>query len=296
MIDQLRQIAIFSKAIDHGSFRGAARDLRLSPSVVSHHISQLEEELGCALLYRSTRKLALTREGERLLACAHEMLAAAEYGVSAVSSSIRKVTGELRLTIPSVLNRSPLTDFIAEFSMKYPSIKLQLDYSDTRQGIIEGGYDIAIRMGIHSRPSATTRKLFSVKRCLIASRAYVQSRAKVTEPQQLLDWDWLELSPVQHIKPTFHKSGKKPVTLKPIAHIAVNDAQALYRFAHSGAGLAVVPEFLATEGFASDEVVSVLPDWSLNSIDVFAAWPSNVPKHGLVKLLVEELSKGKLTQ
>ena len=70
MIDQLRQMAIFTKTIDHGSFRAAARDLRLSPSVVSHHISQLEEHLGVALIYRSTRKLTLTREGERLL-CAN---------------------------------------------------------------------------------------------------------------------------------------------------------------------------------------------------------------------------------
>ncbi|MGI9502636.1 MAG: LysR family transcriptional regulator, partial [Geminicoccaceae bacterium] len=78
MIDRLRQMAIFAKTIDHGSFRGAARELRLSPSVVSHHISQLEEHLGVALIYRSTRKLTLTREGERLLAATRKMLEAVE--------------------------------------------------------------------------------------------------------------------------------------------------------------------------------------------------------------------------
>ena len=74
MIDQLRQMAIFAKTIDHGSFRGAAKELRLSPSVVSHHISQLEEHIGVPLLHRSTRKLRLTPEGERLLAAARNML------------------------------------------------------------------------------------------------------------------------------------------------------------------------------------------------------------------------------
>ena len=296
MLDQLRQIAIFAKTIDHGSFRCAARELRLSPSVVSHHISQLEEHLGCALLYRSTRKLALTREGERLLASAHQMPVVAQHGISEVSNAASRPTGELRLTTPSVLNQSYLTDLIAAFSMKYPGIKLSLDYLDVRQGIIEGGYDIAIRMGANLKPSTSTQKLFSVERRLIASSAYVKNRPRVTAPQELLDWDWLELSPVQHIKPTFRRSANKQVTIKPTAHIAANDAQALYRLARSGAGLAVVPEFLTEAGIKSGDVEYVLPDWSLDPIDVFAVWPSNAPKHGLIRLLIGELSKGKSAQ
>jgi DNA-binding transcriptional LysR family regulator len=78
MIDRLRQMAIFAKTIDHGSFRGAARELHLSPSVISHHISQLEDHLGVALIYRSTRKLTLTAEGKRLLIATHKMLDAVE--------------------------------------------------------------------------------------------------------------------------------------------------------------------------------------------------------------------------
>ena len=78
MIDRLRQMAIFAKTINHGSFRGAARELKLSPSVVSHHISQLEEHLGVALIYRSTRKLTLTKEGQRLLTATRNMLEAVE--------------------------------------------------------------------------------------------------------------------------------------------------------------------------------------------------------------------------
>jgi DNA-binding transcriptional LysR family regulator len=290
MIDHLRQLAIFAKTIDHGSFRGAASELRLSPSVVSHHISQLEEHLGVALLYRSTRKLALTREGERLLVSAQQMITAAEQGLLDLSSTANKPTGELRITTPSVLTQSHLTDLIASFSMQYPGIKLSLDYSDVRQEIIEGGYDIAIRMGPKQKSSASTKKLFSVKRRLVASRSYLANHPKVTKPQDVVDWDWLELSQLNHLKPTFHKSGHDKVVIKPVAHVSANEAQALYRLARSGAGLAIVPEFLAHEGVKSGEVEFVLPDWTLDPIDVFAAWPSNAPKNGLIKLLVRELS------
>lgn len=68
MIDQLRAMAIFQVVAELGSFRGAARKLNLSPSVISHHITQLEEQLGLPLLYRSTRRMSLTDAGTELLA------------------------------------------------------------------------------------------------------------------------------------------------------------------------------------------------------------------------------------
>ena len=110
MIDRLRQMAIFAKTIDHGSFRGAAKELHLSPSVVSHHISQLEEHLGVALIYRSTRKLTLTREGDRLLAATRTMLEAVENELQTLSAGANVPSGELRITAPSVLSKSSFTD------------------------------------------------------------------------------------------------------------------------------------------------------------------------------------------
>lgn len=290
MLDQLRQIAIFAKTIDHGSFRGAARELQLSPSVVSHHISQLEEHLGVVLVYRSTRKLALTREGERLLASTLPLLDAVENVVSELSSTASTPSGELRLTIPAVLIQSKFSELLAEFSMKYPAIKLTLDYSDERKDLIAGGHDIAIRMGIQAKSSAQTRILFQVERRLIASTQYLKSRPKVTRPEQLEQWDWLELSPVRHIKPTFSNAKKATVSLKPAAHIAANDALALYNMAKAGAGLAIVPGFFATDDIQRGVVQEVLPRWHLAPINVYAAWPANAPKNGLIKLLVNELS------
>jgi DNA-binding transcriptional LysR family regulator len=289
MLDQLRQIAIFAKTIDHGSFRGAARELRLSPSVVSHHISQLEEHLGVALIHRSTRKLALTREGEQLLASTRHLLEAVDNVFSELSDSTGIPSGEIRITTPSVLIQSHLTDLLASFSMDYPQVKLSLDFTDVRQDLIDGGLDIAIRMGIQAKKSATSRILFQLRRRLVASKAYLEHRPKVSSPEDLLDWDWIELSPVHHIKPTFRKSKSRPIIIKPKAHISTNDAVAMYRLARAGAGLAVVPEFLAEEDVAAGLVEYVLPSWALESIDVFATWPANAPRHGLIKLFINEI-------
>lgn len=290
MLDQLRQIAIFAKTIDHGSFRGAARELDLSPSVVSHHISQLEEHLGVVLIYRSTRKLALTREGEQLLASTQQMLEAVEGVFSEISSSASSPSGELRITTPSILIHSQLNDLIAAFSIKYKNIKLTLDFTDARRDMIGEGFDVAVRAGIKTKRSSTARKLFKVERRLIASQSYLKNRPKVTKPEDLLDWDWIELAPVKHVKPTFRKSKSQQVTIKPNAHIMANDALANYRLARSGAGLAIIPEFMAVEGISSGTVKYVLPDWKLEPIEIFATWPSNAPKHGLIKLFIDEIS------
>jgi len=294
MLDQLRQVAIFAKTIDHGSFRGAARELKLSPSVVSHHISQLEEHLGVALLYRSTRKLALTREGEQLLASTHSMLEAVEGAFSEISNTAGSASGELRITTPAIFIQSHLTDLIASFSMEYPGIKLMLEFSDERQDLIAGGHDIAIRAGSQTESAAVTRQLFQMQRRLVASKKYLKGRTKIKSPEDLKDLDWIELTPIRHIKPSFQKSGSKKISIKPNAHISVNDALALYRFARSGAGLAVVPEFLAEEGIAAKVIEYVLPTWKIEPINIFATWPSNAPKHGLIKLFVNYISEQKL--
>lgn len=291
MIDQLRQMAIFAKAIDHGSFRGAATALRLSPSVVSHHIAQLEEHLGVALIYRSTRKLTLTREGERLLVATRKMLNAAEGELLHLSASASVPSGELRMTAPSVLSQSAFMEQIAAFSRAYPRIQLSLDFSDTRRDMIENGFDFAIRMGTSSSNSATSRKLFRVKRKLIASSAYVAARPTANKPDELMDWDWLALSPAQNIPLVFQNKQAGKITLKPEARLFTNDAQALYQLARAGAGLAMVPDFLAEKDITAGAVKHILSDWQLSTLDVYAIWPANAPKHGLIHLVLDAFNQ-----
>ena len=291
MIDRLRQIAIFAKAIDHGSFRAAARVLRLSPSVVSHHVSQLEDHLGVALIYRSTRKLTLTREGDRLLAASHKMLAAVEQELLDLSGAANIPRGELRLTLPSVLSQSPLTERVAAFARACPRVKLSLDFSDMRREMIEDGVDIAVRMGPKARNSATTRKLFQVKRKLMAATRYLADKPAVDEPHALLSWDWLALTPALRVPLTFHAPDGGQVTLKPEAQFFINDAHALYQLVRAGAGLGTLPDFLAREDVAAGRVQYVLPEWQLRPIDVYAEWPANAPKHGLIRLALDALSQ-----
>src|SRR5262245_62935400 len=115
MLDQLKALAVFAKVVECASFREAARALGLSPSVVSHHVAALERGLGQALLYRSTRRLALTPEGEALYGAARAMVDAAERGLDAAGAHGGEPAGSLRVTAPAMLAETEFCGDIAAF-------------------------------------------------------------------------------------------------------------------------------------------------------------------------------------
>jgi len=283
----LRQIAIFAKTVDHGSFRAAAKALELSPSVVSHHVGQLEERLGTALLYRSTRKLSLTPDGERLLESAHSMIEAAEFGLQQISSRSNQHSGVLRITVPALFAPSTLIDLLAEFALAYPKVDLSLDFSEVRRDIIADGFDIAIRAGDMKDSSLKAQKLFEFERRLVASRAYLKSQSKPKSPNDLSDWSWIELAPVRGKKVVFQKAKKRQTVNNKISRVNANSALAVARLARAGVGVAVVPQFTAEPMVKAKELDYVLSDWTIDPISVFAVWPSNAPKDGLIKQLVK---------
>ena len=98
MIDSLRAMAIFARVAEAGSFRGAAKLLGVSASVVSHHVSSLEEQLGTPLFYRSTRKVTLTEKGKLLLSPATEMIAAAQTGLDNFEENADAPDGKLNVS------------------------------------------------------------------------------------------------------------------------------------------------------------------------------------------------------
>lgn len=291
MIDQLRQLAIFAKTIDHGSFRGAAKDLNLSPSVVSHHVSQLEAHLGVALIYRTTRKLSLTPDGERLLSATRNMLSAVEGELADISSAGGAPSGELRITVPSILSQSRLTIAIASFVIKYPNVRVLMNFTDELKELVESGLDIAIRMSPKGHNTSTTRILLELDRRLIAAPSYIEKQPSYRHPKDLQDWDWLSLSPVHNRGLTLIRGSKDKARIKPTSKVTSNDARALYCLAKAGAGVTALPEFLAKPDAAEGNVVFVLPGWNLDPLKAFAEWPANAPREGLVTRFVDHLDR-----
>ncbi|WP_293759849.1 LysR family transcriptional regulator [uncultured Aquitalea sp.] len=273
MIDDLRALAVFASTVDNGSFRGAAKQLGLSPSVVSHHVARLESRLGTALLYRSTRALSLTEAGALLYQHASVMLASAREGLDDVTRMQAQLRGTLKLTLSAFLARHPLLGWLAEFAAAHPGVGLRMDFSDDKQALIRDGIDLAIRVGPLEDSNLRTRRLFSLQRCLAASPALLRERGHAASPEALADWPWIGLSMRADHKTLRHAElGDKHFRIRP--RVVVNQVDAACQLAAAGAGLATPPLFLAQAALESGALVNPLPGWAPPPLEVQAVWPA----------------------
>lgn len=290
MLDQLRRLAIFVKVVEHGSFRAASRALSLSPSVVSHHIADLEDKLALPLLYRSTRRVALTPDGERLLAYAREMVDAASRGLDAVSGRSNTPTGTLRVTAPAFLADTRLSADLTSFSAAHPNVRLSLAFTEVTHDLLRDGFDLALRAGKLEDSTHKTRKLADMHRALVASPRYLSGRKPPRAPHDLASLDFVQLAsrpPEITIKAP---GAKKPVTVALTPKLVVDSGAAIRSLIVAGAGFAALPEVLLRDDLARGRLVEVLPGAQLPILGVYAMWPSNAQRASLTLRFIEYMA------
>lgn len=280
MFDELRAISIFAKTVETGSFRACAKALRLSPSVVSHHIAHLEQKLGLTLLYRSTRKMSLTSEGERLYEASKKMLEAIELGLDSILPAQENPSGTLKVSMASILVRSGLMDKIAQFCQEHPHVKLHINFTDKIVDLIEERFDMGIRIGTLKESGLMAKKLFSFGRKLVCSPSFFEKQTKPKEPEDLNAWRWIgfEMLPLTR---RFKNSAGKSVAVNYQANLMCDSVDAAYQLAIAGAGLSSPPDFLVEKDIKKGTLVEVLPEWQMEPLNVYAIWPQNLLKNNL---------------
>lgn len=288
MIDELRALAVFAKTVECGSFRAAAQQLKLSPSVVSHHISRLEEKFGVALLYRSTRELSLTSEGRALFASARQMLDAAEEGFNQIARQSMEPVGSLRITISAAFVRDRLLAEIAAFSLAHPKIMLTINVSDFQQDLIRDGIDIAFRAGDMKDSALKSRKLFDIQRKLVVAPSVLARHRKPKTPADLQDWDWIGLTMRPMNKVLINARGNShKIDYQP--RIVTDSIEAVCQLAIAGLGLATPPLSMAEPALANGLLVEPLPGWRADDISIYMVWPPNAARESLTARLIAYL-------
>jgi DNA-binding transcriptional LysR family regulator len=286
VIEHLRALAVFATIVEHGSFREAARALSLSPSVVSHHVTELEKDLATPLLYRSTRRLALTPAGETLYDSAREMLSAAQRGLDALGRSATPA-GELRVTVPALLAETRFCQDLAAFVTAHPRIRLTVGFSDHRRELLRERLDLALRVGRLEDSAMRVRRLAGMPRELVASSEYAASRPAPRTPKDLSSWDFIRLSSRPPEIAVVPPRRKKPVTVAVATRVSVDSAAAIRAMVLAGVGFASIPELLVRADLAAKRLVTVLPGWRLPEVSVYAVWPGGTARPELTMRFVE---------
>jgi DNA-binding transcriptional LysR family regulator len=281
MFDQMRAMAVFWKVAETGSFRGAAKALGLSPSVVSHHVSSLEDQLGTALLYRSTRRLSLTDAGTALFEASGRMVAAAQDGLDAVRNNADQPFGRLRIAAAGAVFQSPpYFDHLMAFARTYPKAELKISFSDQKIDLLGSAFDVALRIGWVEDSQYKARKLADLGRVLVASPEYLATKPVPRSVDDLSGWAWVKLEQIPINRQLVNSSGAVP-QIDPRHVLEVDSVIALCSGARLGMGVAAVPRTLVAGDLRDGRLVALSPNWQLMPVGVYAVWPNNVAADGL---------------
>ncbi len=243
--------------------------------------------LALPLLYRSTRRLALTPDGEKLFLAAREMLAAAARGLDEASGQSTSPSGALRLTAPAFFAETRLCHDFAAFAGAYPQVNLTISFSDAPRDLLRDGFDLALRIGRLADSTHKTRKLADMRRLLVGAPRYLSTRQPPRAPRDLAAWDYVQLSsrPAELALTSHEKRKSVTVACKP--RVAVDSAAAMRAFVIAGAGITTLPEVVVRSDLAHGRLVEVLADWRPALLGVYAVWPHNAQRAGLTLRFIE---------
>ncbi|WP_425406776.1 LysR family transcriptional regulator [Hwanghaeella sp.] len=287
--DRLKSLSIFADVVRVGGFREAARRLGMTPSAVSYHVKVLETELGTSLLYRSTRKMALTEAGEELYNAALAMMEAAESGFHAAKRIEAGLTGRMKIAVSSSLAHSGLTADIVRFHCDNPNVELDLVYADRIEDLIADRFDLALRAGRLEDSTLKCRLVWDMPRMLVCSPAFRQGRKPIRFPSDLQDVPWIKFAKLEPRR-SFSGPGGKHATIEQSGSITVNSIEAMVDLTLLGAAISSPPAHYVAKAVAAGDLVQLLPDWRMEAMPVHAVWPSAGIDNPVTKRLVGYLT------
>ena len=174
MADTLHEMSVFSRVVAAGSLSAAARELGLSPALISRRLAALESRLGVRLINRTTRSLHLTDEGAAYLETCGRILSEIEEADAAVAAGRGEPQGILRVALPASFGNQHVAPLVPDFAARYPKVQLALSLSDRYVNVIEEGFDLAVRIAELEDSSLAARKLAPNRRVVCASPEYLR--------------------------------------------------------------------------------------------------------------------------
>ncbi len=268
-LEILRPAAVFAVVVEEGSFRAAASRLGLSPPYVSQLISDLETRMGRQLLYRSTRKISLSADGERFLPIAQQIAGALHDGLSTFRSDTHELAGQLRLSVPTILAAQLFARLLAEFQARHPKLELHVHLDDQPVDPLDRGTDLAIRIGEPVDDARPARLLFRTQGVICAS---ADMAATLRTPRELETQRWIKTPAMGAAFELSNAKRAQTVRIAPTQGMVTNNGLLTTHLVAQGAGWAAFPEFAVRGALSSGQLARALPDWAVPNVGVYGLY------------------------
>lgn len=270
-INQLESLRVLKTVVEFGSFSAAAKQLNLSVARVSKSVSSLESELAAKLFVRSTRHLQPTDNGMRCYQYAIKMLEEWSHLTDEVTEAQFKPQGNIKISVPMTWGVGVFSTIAAKFMVRYPDINLDVFMTDTYVNVIEGDYDLVLRLASELEDSTLLcKKLKSYRFIACASPDYLKNNPPLNAVEDLHRHKCLAFSQEgSNPKWEFIKDNKR-VTHYVNVHLKSNNSILLKDALLSHVGIAVVPDFVVGDYIESGELVPVLQGYKTKDLNLYS--------------------------
>jgi DNA-binding transcriptional LysR family regulator len=272
MADAIQEITVFSKIVGTGSLSAAARDLGISPALVSRRLASLEARLGVRLVNRTTRSLHLTDEGSAYYETCTRVLAEMEEADAAISAGRAEPRGILRVALPASFGNQHVAPLVPRFAQRYPDVQLALSLSDRAVNVIEEGFDLAVRIAELADSSLAARKLAPNRRVVCASPEYLRRHGTPRTPEELLQHNCLATD--FSMSWEYRDPQGKPGSVRVTGRYACDNWEVLRDWAVAGLGVALKSTWDVRRHLEEGRLVSLLPGYTFaTDVAIYAVYP-----------------------
>lgn len=260
-LEDLHALAVFARVVEARSFTRAAVLLRTTTSAVSKRISELERRLGVRLLARTTRRVALTEAGSIFYERTARILAAIDDAQRAVSHLATGARGTLRLSAPVLFGERHLAPLIPAFLAANPEVRLEVSFSDRFVGLVEEGFEIAIRIGAVRDPSLVAHRIAPSEGLVVASPKYLQKHGTPRTPYELVGHECLRYGLITAAQEWRFRGPEGDFSVPVTGRLQVDHGGAAREAAIADFGVARLPSFIVDDALAARTLVAILDTW-----------------------------------
>ncbi len=267
MDNRAGEMMVFVRVVEAGSFSEAARLMLMTPSTVSKLIARLEARLGVRLIERSTRRLALTEEGQFYYERSQALLAQLDETEQQIAHGGAEPEGIVRITSSVSFGTTALEPILPAFFEACPKVIVDLSLSDEVIDLYLDRTDIAIRVGKLPDSNLMARKLGETKRCIVASPAYLERHGTPTTPEELVHHNCLGFNFRRAMPVWPMREGGRIVERMLSGSLLVNNGDTLRRMAIAGVGIIRLADYHLRGPIERGELVELLADSDIGVVD-----------------------------
>jgi LysR family transcriptional activator of dmlA len=284
-------LRVLLEVVRRASFAAAAQELGVSAAYVSKRIRLLEAALAVKLLHRTTRRVAVTEEGERVYQWAQRILDDIDHLVQDVGTTRSEPRGLLRVSSSFGFGRHVVAPALSQLVARHPGLQLRLEVFDRLVDVAAEGFDLDVRVGDEIAPHLIAKRLADNHRVLCAAPAYLARRGTPRSVDELSAHDCLVIKERDHPFGVWKlRAGAEARTLKVTGPLSSNNGEMAVQWALDGHGIVLRSIWDVRADLAAGRLVQLLPAWTQEA-NIWAVYPSRLSRSAKVRVAVEFLAQ-----